>query len=369
MARIFISPSRYIQGPGVFKEAGKHLARLGKTALLVVDDYLWEMCGQALAEQLATAGVDVKRRRFTGESSQTEITRLVAEAQLLEGEFVIGLGGGKALDVSKGLSAQLNLPLAVLPTVASTDAATSAISVIYSEAGVFDHYAYYAKSPDIVLVDTAVMINAPASLLIDGIADGLATAVEMRSVRQQDGQNLVGGQQTLAAIAIAEKCEEILFEHGLAAVQANEQHRLTPAFEAVVEANILLSGLGFESGGLAGAHAIHNGFSAIQGKIHQVSHGRKVAYGLLVQLVLENAAEDQLQRYLTLYQHLQLPMTLAAINLGDASYQDFLTIGKQATIAGETIHYLRSDITAEDVAQAMTEVNRIGTIAKKKLDD
>lgn len=366
MERIFISPSRYIQGPAVFAKADKYLRNLGNKALLLVDDSVWQICGLELASQLKAGGIEIIRSQFNGQSSQKEIERLVTEGHQLDVDFVIGLGGGKTLDVSKALGEQLDLPLAILPTVASTDAATSAITVLYSEEGVFERYHYYTKSPDIVLVDTAVIVKAPAFLLVDGIADALATAVEMRAVQRSSGQTLAGGQQTLAAIAIAEKCEAVLLKHAVTAVQANQEKKLTPAFEAVVEANILLGGLGFESGGLAGAHAIHNGFSAIQGPIHQVSHGRKVAYGLLVQLILEDVSEGEFQRYLALYQQLGLPTTLADIKLDQVSYQALIDIGKQATQPTETIHYIGSGITAEKVAQAFTEVNRLGTSSKKR---
>src|SRR5690625_7219330 len=67
-----------------------------------------------------------------------------------------------------------------------------------------------------------------------------------------------------AGYAIAEKCEEILFEQGLQAYAANKEGLVTPALEAIIEANTLLSGLGFENGGIAGAHAIHNGLATLK---------------------------------------------------------------------------------------------------------
>ena len=48
---------------------------------------------------------------------------------------------------------------------------------------------------------------------------------------------------------------------GVAAARDVEVDALTPALERVVEANTLLSGLGFESGGLCIAHAVHNGLT------------------------------------------------------------------------------------------------------------
>ena len=71
--------------------------------------------------------------------------------------MVIGLGGGKTIDAAKVISDKLAIPVAVVPTIASTDAPTSALSVIYSEEGVFEQYLFCKKNPELVLVDTAVI--------------------------------------------------------------------------------------------------------------------------------------------------------------------------------------------------------------------
>ncbi len=85
---------------------------------------------------------------------------------------------------------------------------------------------------------------------------------------------------TLSSLALARLCYDTLLEYGLQAKLAVEKKAVTLAVEAVVEANILLSGLGFESGGLAGAHAFHNGLTVLEAS-HAKLHGQKVAFGSL----------------------------------------------------------------------------------------
>ncbi len=70
-----------------------------------------------------------------------------------------------------------------------------------------------------------------------------------------------------AALALAELCYNTLLEEGEKAMLAAEQHVVTLALERVIEANTYLSGVGFESGGLAAAHAVHNGLTAIRTRI------------------------------------------------------------------------------------------------------
>ena len=51
---------------------------------------------------------------------------------------VVGVGGGKILDTSKAVAYENNIPVAIVPTLASTDAPCSALAVVYSDEGVFE---------------------------------------------------------------------------------------------------------------------------------------------------------------------------------------------------------------------------------------
>ena len=356
MEKIFVSPQRYIQGENVLKKGLHYISSLGDKLLLITDPFVWRIAGEELASDLAHLGIEVTLANFSGESSNAEIRRIAKEAERAEVAAVVALGGGKVIDTGKAVAHHLTRAVAVVPTVASTDAPTSSISVLYSEEGKFEQYSYYPKNPELVLVDTTLLAKAPAKLLTFGIADGLATYVEARAVAKSSAQNLVGGRPTLAALAIAEKCEAVLFANGVAAYKANQQQQVTAAFDQVVEANTLLSGLGFESGGLAAAHAIHNGLTAATGKFHQLSHGEKIAYTTLMQLLLEQDT-NELERYIVLYQALGLPTTLAEMQMDSLSDQELLAIGIQATIPNETIHRMPFKITAEEVANAFQAVD------------
>lgn len=357
MEKVFASPSRYVQGKGVLKTGIHHIEKLGKKPLLLCDDVVWKIVGESFTSDLKNKGFEVTHVPFNGEASIQEIDRVSKIGSENHCDVILGLGGGKTIDAAKAISDNLEVPVGILPTIASTDAPTSALSVIYSEEGAFEKYLFYKKNPELVLVDTQVISKAPVRLLASGIADALATQVEVSAVLKKNGTTMAGGVPTLAAEAIAEKCEATLFEYGIQAIEANRAKVVTEALEAVVEANTLLSGIGFESGGLAAAHAIHNGFTALHGEIHNMTHGEKVAYGTLTQLFLENQPKAILDKYIRFYQSLGLPTTLEELKLGDASYEELLKVGKQATIAGETIHQMPFEVTAEAVADALLAVD------------
>lgn len=353
MEKIFVSPARYIQGRNVLQTGLQHITKLGQRPLLLCDEIVWQIAGERLHADLKAAACQPRHVLFKGETSYSEIDRLTNIGKDYACDLVIGIGGGKVIDAAKAINDRLDSRVAIIPTAASTDAPTSAISVIYSETGVFQKYIYYKKNPDLVLVDTQVISQAPVRLLISGIADALATWIEGRAVLQKHGTTLAGGTPTLAASAIAEKCQTTLFEYGLQAVAANRAKVVTPALEAVIEANTLLSGIGFESCGLAAAHAIQNSFSVLQGKIHELTHGEKVAYATLTQLVLENRPKSELDQFINFYRKLGLPTTLKDLHLANSPYADLLKVGEQATMTNETMQQMPFSVTAADIADAM----------------
>lgn len=359
--RVFISPKKYIQGAGVLSQLGEEVAKIGKAPLVLSDSIVWGITGNTVEESFKASNTTYSYEEFGGEASNSEIDRLTEIGKQNNTDVVIGLGGGKTIDTAKAVGDNLGIAVVVAPTTASTDAPTSALSVIYSEDGVFEGYKFYNKNPDLVLIDSKVVVGAPIFLLASGMGDAMATLVEARASQKRNSDTMAGGKATLAGQAIAEKAEEILFSQGLAAYKAAKLGLVTPQVEAIIETNTLLSGLGFENGGVAAAHAVHNGFTALEGEIHRLTHGQKVAYGVLTQLVLEGFSETEVLRYANFFKAIELPTTLKDLHLEDAPYEDLLEIGKLATVAGETSHNMNPELTPEQIADAILAVNAITT--------
>ena len=159
--------------------------------------------------------------------------------------MVVGLGGGKAIDVAKVVAKNLNASIVVVPTIASTDSPTSAVAVTYTEEGVFDETIKIGRNPNVVLMDTKVIAQAPVRLFVAGMGDALATYFEARMVTQTRNQNLAGGLPTNAAMSLAKLSYELLISDGYKAKLAVEKGTVNHSVENVIEPNTLLSGLGF----------------------------------------------------------------------------------------------------------------------------
>ena len=312
--RTVISPGRYVQGKGAIHQLGEYLKNLGSTPLIVADDLVWGLVGHDVEASLKAADLPLHRETFNGIPSAKEVDRLVERHRQTGADIAIAIGGGSTIDAVKASGYLAGIRWANCPTVASTDAPCSALSVIYTETGEFEEYRFFPRNPDLVLVDSQIVANAPVSLLIAGVGDALATWLEARATARSNSKTMAGGLPTLTGTALAELSWKVLWENALPAVDAVQDNLVTPAVEKVIEANTLLSGLGFESGGLAAAHAIHNGLTAV-GATHGLAHGQKVNIGSVTQLVLEGAPTSDIRDFIEFTTRVGLPTTLTEVGL------------------------------------------------------
>ena len=356
---IFGSPRKYVQGIGAINSLGDYLSVLGKKAFVISASVVWGLGGEQIEKSLKKAGLDFYYHEFGGEASSAEIDRLTELARGESADVIVGVGGGKACDASKAIAHEMSVPVAVAPTSAGTDAPCAALSVIYTPEGVFDSYRFYPHRPDLVLLDTQVIAAAPARIFASGISDGLATYLEAKAVWRTNSPSMLGGRPSIAGMAIARACEETLLTHGYGAYLAVQQKLVTPAVDAVIEANTLLSGLGFQNAGLAAAHAIHNGFTALKGDIHHLTHGEKVAYGTLTQMVLEQYSDEELKRYIRFYRSIGMPTTLAEMYLDKEPWENLVAVGRTAGAENDTLRNLDPSLTGEDIAWALQAVDKL----------
>jgi glycerol dehydrogenase len=361
MLKVFCSPSRYTQGRNATAHLGSEIAALGLTgpALVIAGRRAIALLSSIWKESLGDSGIPHSVFEFAGECSLAEIERGKRAAEAMGARIVIGAGGGKVLDTARAVASDLNLPVVNCPTIASSDAPCSALSVVYTEAGVFEQYRIYRRNPDLVLVDTEVIAKSPARYLTAGMGDALATWFEAKACAQGNVRNMRGGASTISALALAELCYKTLLADGAGALRALQNREATPELERLVEANTLLSGLGFESSGLAAAHAVHNGLTTVAGT-HRYMHGEKVAFGVIVQLVLESWPESAVNEVLEFSTSVGLPVTFAEIGL-DKSDTDVLgQIASRATAPGETIHNEPFPVTVPQVIEALRAANQAG---------
>ena len=359
MDKIIISPSKYVQGEGALNNIGQYVATFGSKPFAIADDFVMGLVQDTVVAGFKKQALEVQFDTFNGECSRPEIERLLAKSSAMNADVIIGIGGGKTLDTAKAIGYYAKLPVVVVPTIASTDAPTSALAVIYTPEGEFSEYLMFPSNPNMVIMDTAIIAKAPSRLLVAGMGDALSTWFEARANMISGKSTMAGGAPTRAAQALAKLCYETLLADGLKAKVAVDNGVSTKAVENIIEANTYLSGIGFESSGLAGAHAIHNGLTKLE-ECHHLLHGEKVAFGTLVQLVLENADYDEIQQVLGFCRSVGLPTNLHQMGVKTIDNAKLMEVAQASCAEGETIHNMPFEVTAQTVFSAMLTAHHLG---------
>lgn len=369
MRKAFICPTKYVQGEDEILNLGYFVKTFGDSALLIAHPDDVKRVQKKLKRTAEKFNIRFVESGFCGECSRREVARLQELAKESKCTCTIGLGGGKAIDTAKCVAEGENL--IVVPTIAATDAPTSHSAVLYTPEGAFDDYAYFKQSPSVILIDTTVIAHAPVRFLVSGMGDALSTFFEARANVQSYSKVNAGlpcgfregvcgeARGTKAAFALASLCYESLLEDGWKAKIACENHVVTESLEKIIETNILLSGLGFESGGLAAAHAIHDGLTILEGT-HKYFHGEKVAFGTIAQLTLENAPMEEIEEVLDFCLSIGLPVCLEDIGVDHITEEELYQVAEKACIPEESIYAMPFPITVEKVAAAITLADSIG---------
>jgi len=361
-----LSTSRYIQGAGAIKELGQHAVLLGKCALVIGGRTALSLCLDNIRSSLTQYDISCHDELFRGISSANEIARLAEIAISQRADIIVALGGGASLDTGKAVAHELNVPVIVVPTTAATDGPCSALSVVYDDDGVFQKYLHLRRNPDCVLMDSQIVANSPPKFLVAGMGDAVAGFWESATCsRSGSAERFCGGKTpTLTAQSLSKLCYNTLMEFGYQARLAVERNVVTPAVEAVVEANTLMSGLSSENGGHAAAHSIHNGLTTLaptQSKLH----GEKVAFGVLAQLVLEGHSRQDIVQVQNFCTEVGLPICLADLNLSEPTRSEIRQVAEAAVAEGETIHATWFDVSADMVEAAIWTADSLGRAYKE----
>lgn len=346
-----LAPAQVIRGSGTLAQAGEAIARLGQRPLVIGGDRSRTTNEQFLAPALQALTSDYIS--YSPDCSEASLERLRHEVEQHQADVIIGIGGGKALDTAKLIAFQTHLPIVTVPSSAATCAAWTALSNVYTDAGAFSYDVALAQCPELLILDYDLIATAPQRTLVAGIGDALAKWYEASVSSGASSQTMI-----IAAVQQARVLRDILFQKSVEALEQPSGE----AWREVVDASVLLAGV---IGGLGGAqcrtvaaHAVHNGLTHLL-DCHDVLHGEKVAFGILVQLRLEEICQgSQLaatarHQLIQFYQRLGLPVSLGDINLGSVTVADLQKAAEIACRPGSDIHHLPFSISPTDLVAAM----------------
>lgn len=356
-----VFPGKYIQGMGAIEELPQLIKLLGTQGLVFASPTVGEKVIPQCGVDLKAGSIPVEI--FEGECCEKEVTRLSSIIGEKHVNVLVGMGGGKTIDTAKIAADRAGIPVIIIPTIASTDAPCSGCAVMYTNEGAFDSVHYQKTNPAAVLVDTGIIAAAPTRFLVAGMGDALSTWFEARSCDRTRSMNECGGYGTAVGLSIARFCYETVLSYGSSAKAANERNAVTKAFERIVEANILLSGIGFESAGLAAAHSIHNGLTSLK-ETHSFYHGEKVAFGVLAGLQLTDSPMEESDTVFSFCEEVGLPTTLADIGLGNVDPDYLMLAAEKACDPQQPVHHEAGQMTPRKLYDAMLAADAVGNARK-----
>ncbi|MGK7918537.1 MAG: iron-containing alcohol dehydrogenase family protein [Trichodesmium sp.] len=362
-----IAPAQVIQGKNVLSKSGDLITSLGNHPLIVGGNHSLSIIKPYLQPLLQNHNLEFTETNYGSDCSEESLVNLRQIVASKEIDLIIGTGGGKALDTAKLLAHQCNLPVITIPTSAATCAAWTALSNIYSEEGAFLYDVTLARCPDLLILDYEIIKMGPCRTLVAGIGDAIAKWYEASVSSGHSKQTM-----TIAAVQQARVLRDILFQKSTAGLQKPGGE----IWQEVVDATVLLAGL---IGGIGGAqcrtvaaHAIHNGLTHLSGS-HGTLHGEKVAYGILVQLRLEEMLQgNQLavtarQQLLKFYDEIGLPKTLGDLGLKEITLSELWRVAEVACNPNSDIHRLPFRVVPEELVAAMVSTTAQLELEKQNL--
>ena len=348
-----IAPGRVLRGENCLINSASEIAVLGKRPLIIGGYSTLAAIDASLESVAESAKLLLQTANYSPDCAESSLARLQEAVTQHQADVIIGVGGGKALDMAKLVAYRCGLPIATIPTSGATCAAWTALSNVYSEAGAFQYDVTLSRCPDLLILDYGLIRTAPQRTLIAGIGDAIAKWYEA-SVSSGDSSATL----LISAVQQARVLRDILFQKSAIALKNPN----SDAWREVVDATVLLAGV---IGGIGGAecrtvaaHAVHNGLTHLPAA-HNVLHGEKVAYGILVQLRLEEMVQgNQLaasarQQLLQFYSEIGLPKSLEDLGLGNITLAQLRQVTAIATQPQSDIHRLPFKVSSEQLAAAM----------------
>lgn len=334
-------PNQYICKEGIAKELPGPLETFRKPVIVTgIKSY------QAFSDYGGGSSWDVIQHK--GYCSPEAVRKVCEQAE--DADVIIGIGGGTILDLAKAAADRLDIEAVMVPSIAGTCAASTPLSVMYDESGNFIRVDYHKRSSYLTLVDPLFLLSSPIEYMKSGIGDTLAKWYEAEAVIRNTEE--AAPLMAQAGLRQAEYIRNLLLRYSEAAVGSMEKGELSVPFIHTAETIIMLAGTVGGYGGrlcrMAGAHAVHNGLSFLQ-ETHQVPHGQKVAYGILVRLALENR-RPEIEEALPFYRRLGFPVSLCDLGILDNHEEAKRRIASHACRAEESLclmgQYSEKDVSA-----------------------
>ncbi|MCJ2554964.1 MAG: NAD(P)-dependent glycerol-1-phosphate dehydrogenase [Candidatus Thermoplasmatota archaeon] len=296
-------PRNVVIGHRAVEEAGRVSRRLHlrSPALIVEDPITRKVAGNRVGQALQEEGIEVEHH-IIEEASLQEVG--VVGTLLKDRGFtaVLGVGGGRPIDVAKYASFQQGIPFLSLPTAASHDGLVSANASLLGPEG---KTSLTAHVPLAVIMDTEVIAASPHRLLASGCADVIsnATAVKDWMLANRLRNEIVSS----SAATLSEMTARMMIE-GAPGIKPGLEESAWTVCKALVSSGVAMSIAGSSRPASGSEHLFSHALDRLAGE--PALHGEQVGLGTIMMMFLHGGNWEEIRDALEL---IGAPITAEAV--------------------------------------------------------
>lgn len=344
----------YSIGMDIYGEVENICSAYGKRIFLLGGETALKKGEGVLREAIKATKLEIVETAVYGKDcTRTNTEKWAEHASRLQVDMIFGMGGGKALDTAKAVANKLNLPIFTFPTIASTCAATTALSVVYKDNGDFDRFEFFNRPAHHSFIELGIIAEAPAKYLRAGMGDTIGKYFECHLASRNDSLE----HSSLLGRTISNNCYFPVIEHGVKAYEDCLNHKISYELEQVVLANIVTTGmvsvLVIDDYNCAIAHSVYYGLVLLEGFEEKYLHGDVVAYGVLIQLAVDGKLAE-LNEVRAFMQQLNMPTTLREMEV--VLDRNGLEAVLEEIVNGPDMLHLPYQVSKEMIYNAMKKV-------------
>lgn len=319
--QVLIGAGRYFQCHGALRRLGEEAAAFGKRIFVLYgDDIVREKTRERIEESLKKQGLEFQSAVYEGASSEAGFQEAAGMLADWSADVIVGVGGGRILDIAKGAGELAGIRVFTAPTSAATCAAYAIYYVEYGEDGRITRGRFMSQEIAGVLADLDYILDdCPTRYFISGMADAMSKHPESMFTSLYLGE--AGDIPPVASSRrLAEYTYEKYLSQGIAAARAFEEKSESRLSEELVNLNIMMTGVisNLAVGGKSLALA-HNFYDAVCCMYHDVRarflHGELVGMALPMQLYVNGRPEEEILALQEFFRELNVPVKLADAGL------------------------------------------------------
>jgi len=315
-------PRNVVVGHGVLSEttAAVEELHLGGRPLVVSSPTPHEVAGERVVAQFADAGYD-PAEKVIEEASFAAVQRVIDHAREVDAGFLLGVGGGKAIDITKMAADELGLGFVSVPTAASHDGIVSGRGSVPEGD---TRHSVAAEPPLAVVADTEVLAEAPWRLTTAGCADIISNYTAVRD--WQLANRLKNVYYSEYAGALSQMTAEMLVENA-SSIRRGLEESSWIVVKALVSSGVAMSIAGSSRPASGAEHLFSHQLDRIAPDA--ALHGHQVGVGAMMTEYLHSGPRGEWEDVRDALASIGAPTTADDLGIGEETVIDALTTAHQ----------------------------------------